>query len=162
LTVVEALDVPKMEKDVHTFLGITGYYRRFIPNYSSLAAPLNDLTRKSAPNQMVCDAGCAQAFGKLKKLLCQDPILHNPDFDKLFILQTDASERGVGAVLSQKRIMGLIILLHITVAEGTAILDRGEGMLGDQVWGSDVPGVSAWPKFTVQTDHYSLVWLDRL
>jgi phospholipid-translocating ATPase len=98
LTAVEVLDVPKMKKDVHTFLGITGYYRRFIPNYSSLAAPLTDLTRKSAPYQMVWDAGCAQ----LKKLLCQDPILHNPDFDKPFKLQTDASERGVGAVLSQK------------------------------------------------------------
>ena len=82
LLAIQALEVPQTKKDVRTFLGITGYYHRFIPNYSSLATPLTDLTRKSAPNRVVWDAGCTQAYESLKKLLCEDPILHNPDFDK--------------------------------------------------------------------------------
>ena len=62
---------------------------------------LSDLKKKSAPNNICWNAKCDEAFKELKELLYTSPVLRNPDFVKLFILQTDASERGVGAVLSQ-------------------------------------------------------------
>ena len=70
---------------------------KFIPNYATVAAPLTDLTRKSPPNNERCE----EAFNELKKL-CTSPVLRNHDFSKQFVLQTDASDRGVEAVLSQQ------------------------------------------------------------
>lgn len=82
-------------------LGLTGYYRKFIPNYASIASSLTDLTRKMEPNKVGWTPACLIAFEKLKSLLCSAPVLHAPDFEREFVLQTDASDRGVGAVLSQ-------------------------------------------------------------
>lgn len=92
---------PTTKKDVKSFLGLTGYYRKFIPQYASLAAVLTDLTRKKGPNRIVWTQECELAFSKLKNVLCSSPVLESPDFTAPFILQTDASDRGVGAVLSQ-------------------------------------------------------------
>ena len=60
-----------------------------------LAVPLTDLTRKTKPNQVVWTPECAAAFDQLKDSLCSSPVLMSPDWDKPFILQTDASNRGV-------------------------------------------------------------------
>ena len=62
---------------------------------------MTDLTKKSAPTRVKWTTECANAFQQLKEMLCTAPILHSPDFSQPFLLQTDASERGVGAVLSQ-------------------------------------------------------------
>ena len=97
---VKDFPVPQTKKQVRLFLGLAGYYRCFIPDYASVTAPLTDLTRKDAPNQVIWSAKCDQAFQHLKQLLCSPPVLWSPDFDKPFTLQTDASDRGVGAVLS--------------------------------------------------------------
>ena len=80
------------------FLGLTGYYRKFIPDY---AAPLTDLTRKSKPNRVAWTTECDRAFQELKLILCSSPVLASPDFTRPFTLQTGASDCGVGAVLSQ-------------------------------------------------------------
>ena len=98
---VRSFPVPQTKKQVRVFLGLTGYYRRFISNYASIAAPLTDLTRKAAPTRVVWTAKCVNAFQKLKESLCTAPVLQSPDFSRPFILQTDASDRGVGAILSQ-------------------------------------------------------------
>ena len=66
-----------------------------------MACPLTNLTKKSAPNCPVLTNQCKETFQTLKRLLCSAPVLKGPDFNKPFILQTDASERGIGAVLSQ-------------------------------------------------------------
>ncbi len=89
------------KKQVRTFLGLSDYYRRFIPQYAAIASPLTDLTRKAAPSDVIWTDSCDQAFQKLKTLLSNSPILASPDFTQQFILQTDASDRGIGAVLSQ-------------------------------------------------------------
>ena len=96
---VNNIPSPRNIKDVRSFLGLAGYYRKFIPSFSSIAAPLLHLTQKAA-SFMWTDA-CEQAFQRLKQLLCSAPILAYPDFGKDFVLQTDASDYGVGAVLSQ-------------------------------------------------------------
>jgi len=98
---VESFLTPANKKQVRRFLGLTGYYRKFIPDYAKNAAPLTDLTRKNKPNQVLWIAECDMAFQESKSILCSSPVLASPDFTRSFILQTDASERGVGAVLSQ-------------------------------------------------------------
>ena len=97
---VESFPTPTTKKQVRCFLGMTGYYRMFIPDYASIAALLTDLRKNSAPNQVVWTDRCEGSFQNLKSLLCREPVLRSPDFTKEFILQTDASDVGVGAVPS--------------------------------------------------------------
>ena len=99
---IKQFPIPQNKKDVRVFLGLTGYYHHFIPSYSSIAAPLTDLTKKCAPNSVTWTDSCERAFEELKASMCRSPVLHSPNFNKPFLLQTDASDRGVGAVLSQQ------------------------------------------------------------
>ena len=98
---------PETKKEVRAFLGLSGYYRRFIANYSTIALPLTDLTKKTAPNQVKWTSACSAAFQELKRAFTCAPVLKSPDFTRQFILQTDASDRGVGAVLSQRDSAGV-------------------------------------------------------
>ena len=101
LTAVAEIPLPSNIKEVRMFLGLTGYYRRFIPNYAAVAQPLTKLTSKEYCNNFVWTDECTAAFDKLKQSLCSAPILCYPDFDRELILQMDASDVGLGAVLSQ-------------------------------------------------------------
>uniref|UniRef100_A0A146KXW0 RNA-directed DNA polymerase n=4 Tax=Lygus hesperus TaxID=30085 RepID=A0A146KXW0_LYGHE len=91
---------PKDVKGVQAFLGLAGFYRRFISHYSAMAVPLTVLLRKD--KQFEWKDPQKQAFQDLKNALQSDAILAYPDFDKEFILATDASGAALGAVLSQK------------------------------------------------------------
>ena len=87
---------------VHQFLDLASYYRRYIQKFSDIAAPLNVLTQKCVP--FVWTQECTEAFTRLKKHLVRAPILAYPTFhpnSKEFVLQTDASAVGLGAVLEQ-------------------------------------------------------------
>ena len=92
---------PQTQKDVRSFLGLVGWYRRFVADFSTRAAPLSDLTRKSGSSRLQWGAEQERAFSDLKGALCQGPVLQSPDFDKPFTVQTDASGIGLGAVLLQ-------------------------------------------------------------
>ncbi len=98
---VAACPSPKTKKEVRQFLGLAGYYRRFVPNFSDLTSPLADLTKKEAPDPVQWTELCQQALTKVKATLCGGLLLHSPNFDLPFLLQTDASDRGLGAVLAQ-------------------------------------------------------------
>ena len=89
---VESFAIPQTKRQVRAFLGPTGYYRKFIPNYAELAARLTDLTKKNAPNSVNWTQSCQTAFEQLKQLLCSSPVLSSPDFTRWFILQTDTSD----------------------------------------------------------------------
>ena len=102
LLAVQSFPIPRTKSDVRAFLELTRYYRRFIPDYATVALPLTDLVKKSWPNKVQWSQSCAEAFQKLKDLLCSSPILKSPNFSLPFVVQTDASHRGVGAVLSQR------------------------------------------------------------
>ena len=91
---------PNNVRDVRAFLGFTGFYRYFIPNYSKIARPLIDLTRKATPFHW--EPPQMKVFETLKTIMCQKPILRQPNYDNPFFLLTDASAYGVGAVLSQE------------------------------------------------------------
>jgi len=97
---IQAFSQPTTKKQVRAFLGITGYYRKFISNYSTLAAPLTDLTKKNRPTKVAWTPECGLAFHELMTHLRSSPVLSSPNFSKPFIVQTDASYRSVGAVLS--------------------------------------------------------------
>ena len=166
LSAVKNYLVPKTKKGVRSFMGLTGYYRRFIADYAKLALPLSDLTKKSLPDKVQWTQECENAFGALKQALCNSPILQNPDFGRRFLLQTDASDRGVGAVLSQKD----------DTEQDRPIAYFSRKLLPRECRYSTVEkeclaiklGVEAFKvyllgkEFTIQTDHRALVWLNRL
>jgi len=93
---------PTTKKQLRSFLGLVGYYRSFVPNFAAIAVPLTDLTRKGAPNVLVWTDIHDQAFHTLKNAVCNPPVLCLPDVLKPFILQTDASSDGIGAILLQE------------------------------------------------------------
>ncbi|CAG2221615.1 unnamed protein product [Mytilus edulis] len=91
--------VPKNVNEVRSFLGLAGYYRRFIPSFSEIASPMTNLTKKGL--KFLWDQDCQNAFEVLKEKLISAPILSYPIGDGEFILDTDASGHAIGAVLSQ-------------------------------------------------------------
>lgn len=93
---------PTTKSQVRAFLDLSGYYRCLIPNFSSLACPLTDLTWKQQPEKVQWSPATEKAFQSLKKALIAEPVLQAPDFTLPFILQMDASDYGLGVVLSQE------------------------------------------------------------
>lgn len=89
---------PTTVREVRAYIGLTGYYRRHIPNYANIAKPLTELTKKS--KIFIWSAECENAFVQLKEALMKEPVLTYPDFTKPFVLSTDASSIGIGAILS--------------------------------------------------------------
>ena len=108
--------IPKDPKEVHSFIGLASYYRRFIPNFAKWAGPLHALIipastmykvrtgilKKSDLPDFNWTEDCQEGFDNLKRALTSAPILAYPDYSKPFILETDASLKGLGAVLSQR------------------------------------------------------------
>jgi len=97
---IQAYPAPKTVTQVRAFLGLAGWYRAFVKDFAIIAIPLNKLTRKGVP--FIWTEECEAAFQELKKNLMTPPILARPDFSKPFIMHTDASTLGVGAILGQK------------------------------------------------------------
>ncbi len=91
---------PRNVTEVQRFLEFTGYYRYFIKGYSQLARPLLDLMKKTT--EWHWEEAQQRAFEELRDKMCSRPVLTHPDPDKTFYLQTDASTRGVGVVLTQE------------------------------------------------------------
>jgi hypothetical protein len=98
---VVEMPAPTDKKTLQSFLGCIGYHRKFIPNFSTIAKPLTDLTKKC--NKFVWERKQDEAFELLKARLNSEPILKWPNVNEDFYLQTDASGVGIGAVLLQER-----------------------------------------------------------
>ncbi|GJZ44771.1 ty3-gypsy retrotransposon protein [Tanacetum coccineum] len=98
IAAIQAWPIPNSVKLLRGFLGLAGYYRRFVPHFAKLAAPLTALLRKQS---FVWTPTANQAFLALKESLMHTPVLALPDFSTPFLIQTDASGTSVGAVLTQ-------------------------------------------------------------
>ena len=123
---VHRFPTPVDETKVRQFLGLASYYRRFVPGFAQIAAPLHALTKKNAVFHWTPE--CESAFSKLKELLTTAPVLSYPVFGPQceFILETDASGVGLGAILAQKQVDGSV---H-PVAYASRTLDSHERNYG--------------------------------
>lgn len=102
LEAVKEFPRPRTVKNIKQFLGLAGYYRRFINNFSQTAKPLTTLLKKGKSFEW--GEPQEEAFIKLRDSLCEEPILIHPDFNEPFILTTDASNYAIGGILSQGEI----------------------------------------------------------
>ena len=101
LQAVLKFPVPTNVKLLRSFLGLMSYYKRFIPQFAKIAGPLHAPMKKNS--EYTWTAVCQGAFEKLRNLLTSAPVLAYPDFGVPFILETDASGNGLGAVLAQQQ-----------------------------------------------------------
>ncbi|GFN81552.1 polyprotein [Plakobranchus ocellatus] len=85
---IRNLKVPTTRKEVRSVLGLLNYYRRFVHNFSAIAQPLTELTKKSSPNKIVWTPECQESWDAIKKCLTSEPILKVPDPSKPFVVQT--------------------------------------------------------------------------
>ncbi|XP_043811844.1 uncharacterized protein LOC122723519 [Manihot esculenta] len=91
---------PKNVAEIRSFLGLAGYYRRFVKGFSIIAAPLTKLLHKNVKYDW--DDKCQKSFEKLKKMLTEAPVLTQPESGKDFVIYSDASHNGLGCVLMQE------------------------------------------------------------
>lgn len=160
---MQQFPTPKNPKNIKQFLGLTGYYRRFIKNYSKIAKPLTDLFKKDKPFKWTEKQ--QKAFETLKDTLCKSPILQFPDFSKPFILTTDASGYAIGGILSQGELGK-----DLPIAYTSRILNPHEEKYStiEKECLAVVYCVNHFRpylygrKFKIVTDHKPLVWLHNI
>jgi len=152
---------PRDRSEVRAFLGIAMYYRRFVAGFAEIAGPLNHLLRKGEPFEWT--GRQERAFAEIKLKLSTSPILARPDWTKLFTLYTDASSKGLGAVLTQEDENGNERVICYA-SRGTRGAERNYG--ATQLECLAVVWAVQWFKyyligrrFEVVTDHAALKWL---
>ena len=96
---IKHMPVPNSTKEIKQFLGLTGYYRKFVPRFADISRPLTTLTKKDAKFEWT--SACQKSFELLKEALCGEPVLKYADTSKLYPLYTDASKFGWAGVLTQ-------------------------------------------------------------
>lgn len=152
--------LPTTTKQIKQFLGLVGYYRRFIQNFARIVQPLTKCLRKDSKLN-INDDEYIKAFEYCKELICNAPILTYPDFEQQFTLTTDASNVAIGSVLSQNskpiafysRVLNSAEKNYSTIEkELLAIVDSCKHFR-PYLFGQ---------KFIIETDHRPLVWLSKL
>lgn len=155
--------VPTNVAEVRSFLGLCSYYRRFVPKFATIAVPLHQLTEKRA--RFLWDEACQMAFDKLKQVLVSAAVLPYPDPTLPYLLDTDASADGVGAVLSQEKDGKEWVVAYFSTkfskAERNYCVTRKElaavvkslAHFHHYLYGAE---------FVVRTDHAALGWLKTL
>lgn len=163
ISAVKDFPTPRNQKNIKQFLGLAGYYRRFIPNFSKTAKPLTDLLRKTVPFEW--GPNQTKSFNILKEALISEPILQYPDFNREFNLTTDASGYAIGGVLSQGQIGK-----DLPIAYASRLLNRAEQKystiekecLAIVYCTSHFRPYLYGQKFKIITDHKPLVWLHSI
>ena len=147
---------PKSVTEIRSFLGLAGYYRRFIKGFSQMAMPLTKLTRKGQP--YVWDEKCEEAFQNLKTKLTTSPVLMIPDPTQTFTVYTDASKKGLGCVLMQNDRVVAYASRQLRPHEEnypTHDLELAAVVFALKIWRHHLYG----SKFEVFSDHKSLKYL---
>lgn len=154
---------PRNIHEIRRFMGTASWYRRFVPNFSSIMAPLTNLIKKNV--KWAWTSECEQTFRKIKECLVTAPVLSCPDFDRTFTLQTDASSFGVGAVLTQEFEQGekVICYLSRSLTRQEQKLTVTEKECLAVIWSVEkLRHYLEHTHFKVITDHHSLLWLHNL
>lgn len=155
---------PKSPREVKRIIGMIMWYRKFIPDLSTITEPITKLTRKNC--KFVWSADCEQAFAKIKDLLVSAPILACPNFEYPFILECDASSYGLGCVLSQvyDGREHVICYLSRSLTRTERNFSATELECLSVLWSIEKLRcyLEGAPNFTVITDHHSLLWLNNL
>ena len=152
---------PTSVRETQQFLGFAGYYRRFVKDFAQVARPLHRLTER--PTNFVWTTECQDAFDELRRRLTSAPILAYPDFSRQFVLDTDASDTCIGAVLSQVDGEGQ----ERVVAYGSRLLTKPERqycvtrreLLAVVTFTKQYRSYLTGQRFLLRTDHGSLTWL---
>jgi len=155
---------PRTKTQLRAFLGLSGYYRRFVPSYATVAAPLTDLLRKGSPNKLEWGNAQEAAFGQLKAVLSSRPVLRLPDWSRQFIIRTDASDIGLGVVLLQEHEDGVFPVLYLCrkLNKAERNYSLGERECLAIVWAIGKLQLYLYGRaFVLQTDHRPLVYLDQ-
>ena len=154
--------LPDCLKSVRQFLGFVGYYRRFIPKFADIAEPLVALTGKDVP--FVWRPECAAAFLLLRDALVRSPILAFPTESGDYVLDTDASNFGLGGVLSQIQHDQERVIAYCSRAlrpSQRKYCTTKREMLAAVSMCIQFRSYLRGARFIIRTDHKSLVWLHR-
>ena len=160
LDTVDKMLPPSDINGLRRFLGLTSYYRRFVKDYAHVAEPLTRLLRKN--NLHGWNDDCQLAFEELKRRLVTAPILSYPDFTQPFILHTDASNFGLGTILSQKKTDGEHVVAYAsrTLSQPERNYSATERECLAIIWAiTHFRSYLFGRKFTAVTDHSALKWL---
>jgi dUTPase len=153
---------PKTVTEVRSFLGFANYYRRFVQSFARVAGPLTDLTKKEVPFKWTGE--CQEAFDLLKKKLTEAPVLAYPSMDPedKWILDTDASQFAIGAVLSQVQNGKEVVIAYasekLSPSEANYCTTYRE-LLAVVTFMAHFRHYLLGRRFLVRTDHSSLRWL---
>lgn len=152
---------PTSVKQTRRLLGMAGWYRRFICNYAEVTAPITSLLKKGVKFKWSEEADVA--FTKLKFLLSNAPVLHNPDFSQPFFIRCDASTQGVGSVLFQKDLEEnekpiAFMSQKLNAAQRNYTVTELECLAAIISIKKFRPYIEGY-RFTLITDHASLQWL---
>lgn len=157
---VKNFPIPKTPRDIKSFLGLAGYYRRFIKDFAKIAKPMTLCLKKNA--KVEHSPAFLSSFNHLKNLLINSPILKYPDFTQPFVLTTDASNTALGAVLSQSTPPNdhPVAYASRTLNETEQRYSTIEKELLAIVWACKYFRPYLFGrKFQIYTDHRPLVWL---
>lgn len=150
---------PTNVKEIQTFLGFTNYYRKFIKNFSDIVSPFTQLLKKNVP--FVWSQECEKSFILLKDKLTTAPILQHPNFNKEFLLTADASDKAIGAILSQGEIGKDLPISYASRTLNSAEQNYSvtEKELLAVVWGTHTFRPYLFGrKFQIISDHQPLIW----
>lgn len=157
---IKNFPIPKTVREIQSFLGLTGYYRKFIDDYAKIIKPLTLCLKKNSKIN-INDHDYKESFHKLKTLMTNDLINRHPDFSKEFTLTTDASNFAIGAVLSQTH--GPLSFASRTLNKHECNYSTIEKELLAIVWATKQFRHYLYGRqFIIKTDHRPLVWLHNL
>ena len=163
LAAIREISSPKTTTEVRSFLGLAGYYRRYVKNFAAIAGPLHALTRKDAVFHWSAD--CQEAFDHLKTLFTTSPITALADFSQSFRLYMDESTAGLGAILAQVHEGNERIICcasrSLNQAEKAYPATKLECLAIVWAVAKFRPYLMATP-FEVYTDHYALQWFKTM
>ena len=163
LMAIQEIGTPKNATEVRSFLGLAGYCWRYVKNFTAIAGPLHTLTRKDAVFHWSPE--CQQAFDRLKTLLTTSPITAFLDFNLPFLLYTDASTAGLGAILAQvqegKERIICCASRSLNQAEKAYPATKLECLIIVWAVAKFCPYLMSM-SFEVYTDHYALQWLKTM